>query len=244
MGKTRLDQRLVSLSLFESRARAAAAIKAGQVTVNGVTAEKAAMIVAPDDIIDAEATHDFVSRGALKLQKGLAHFDYHVRDGVVVDVGASTGGFTDVLLRHGAAYVYAVDVGQEQLHDSLRDDARVNNMAGVNARHLSAADFDRKLDGLVCDVSFISQTKALAELAPSVSENAWAIALIKPQFELDKAALGKNGVVTDAVLRDGVCNDIRHWWQAQGWQVDDIIESPITGPQGNIEYLIGARKSA
>ena len=244
MGKTRLDQSLVSLSLFESRARAAAAIKAGQVTVNGITAEKASMSVSSDDNIEAQAAHDFVSRGALKLQKGLAHFDYDVRDGVFVDIGASTGGFTDVLLRHGAARVYAVDVGQDQLHDSLLRDRRVENMAGVNARHLAATDFERKLDGLVCDVSFISQSKALAGLAPSLPAHAWVIALIKPQFELDKAALGKNGVVTDADLRLAVCDDVSHWWQAQGWRVDDIVESPITGPQGNVEYLIGARKSA
>lgn len=244
MGKTRLDQQLVSLSLFESRARAAAAIKAGQVTVNGITAEKASMSVSSDDVIEAEAAHDFVSRGALKLQKGLAHFGYAARNGMFADIGASTGGFTDVLLRQGAAFVYAVDVGQDQLHENLRGDARVKNMAGINARHLSAADFDRPLDGLVCDVSFISQTKALAVLAPSLPQKAWAIALIKPQFELDKAALGKNGVVTDADLRLAVCDDVSHWWQAQGWRVDDIVESPITGPQGNVEYLIGARKSA
>ena len=244
MGKTRLDQRLVCLSLFESRARAAAAIKAGQVTVNGITAEKASMSVSSDDNIEAQAAHDFVSRGALKLQKGLAYFDYDVRDGVFVDIGASTGGFTDVLLRHGAALVYAVDVGQDQLHDSLLRDRRVENMAAVNARHLAAGNFDRKLDGLVCDVSFISQSKALDGLAPSLPAHAWAIALIKPQFELDKAALGKNGVVTDADLRLVACDDVSRWWQRQGWQVDDIIESPIAGPQGNVEYLIGARKSA
>ena len=244
LGKTRLDQQLVSLSVFESRARATVAIKAGQVTVNGITVKKASMSVSPNDVIEAEAAHDFVSRGALKLQKGLAHFGYATRNGVFADIGASTGGFTDVLLRQGAAFVYAVDVGQDQLHESLHGDARVDNMAGINARHLSAADFDRSLDGLVCDVSFISQTKALAELAPSLLEKAWAIALIKPQFELDKAALGKNGVVTDADLRLAVCDDVSHWWQAHGWRVDDIIESPITGPQGNVEYLIGARKSA
>jgi 23S rRNA (cytidine1920-2'-O)/16S rRNA (cytidine1409-2'-O)-methyltransferase len=244
VGKTRLDQQLVSLSLFESRARAAAAIKAGQVTVNGEIAEKAAMMVSPDDEIAAQAAHDFVSRGALKLDKALRHFDYAVAGGIFADIGASTGGFTDVLLRHGAAYIYAVDVGHDQLHASLLGDARVQNMAGVNARHLTLADFDRPLNGLVCDVSFISQKKALAALAPYAPEDTWAIALIKPQFELDKAALGKNGVVCEARLREAVCDDVRDWWQAQGWRVEDIIESPITGPQGNIEYLLGARKTA
>lgn len=244
MSKTRLDQQLVSLSLFESRARAAAAIKAGLVRVNGVTATKAAMTVAADDTITAEAAHGYVSRGGLKLAAGLTRFDYRVANGVFADIGASTGGFTDVLLQRDAAFVYAVDVGREQLHDSLRDHPNVADMAGVNARDLTAADFDRPLSGLVCDVSFISQEKALASLLPMMPAHSWAIALIKPQFELDKAALGKNGVVADATLRQQVCTRISGWWQGQGWQVDGVIESPITGPQGNVEYLIGARLGA
>ena len=242
LGKARLDQYLVSLGLFESRARAAAAIKAGQVTVNGVAASKAAMTVSETDEIEARAAHDFVSRGALKLEKALAHFNYRVQGGVFADIGASTGGFSDILLRHGAGFIYAIDVGRDQLHDTLRQNALVRDMQGVNARHLTAADFDHNLSGLVCDVSFISQAKALSALVPLMPAGAWAIALIKPQFEVGKAALGKNGVVSHAESRQSACDAIGAWWQGQGWHVDGIIESPIAGPQGNIEYLIGARK--
>ena len=244
LGKTRLDQHLVNLSLFESRARAAAAIKAGLVRVNGETAVKAATGVTAHDLIEAEAAHAFVSRGGVKLEKALAHFGYRVSGGVFVDIGASTGGFTDVLLKGGAAFIYAVDVGRDQLHASLRGDARVQNMAGTNARHVTAAHFDRTLSGLVCDVSFINQEKALAGILPLMPVGGWAIALIKPQFEVGKAALGKNGVVSDGDLRRQVCDKVAAWWQAQGWCVDGVIESPITGPQGNVEYLIGARKIA
>ena len=242
--KARLDQQLVHLALFESRARAVAAIKAGQVSVNGQTVLKAAAMVAADDIIEAQPAHDFVSRGGLKLDKALAHFDYLVADGVFADIGASTGGFTDVLLKADAAYVYAVDVGRDQLHPRLVRDARVKNMQETNARNLAAGDFDHALSGFVCDVSFINLEKALAALMPLMPANSWAIALIKPQFEVGKSALGKNGVVTDAALRGRVCDAVQADWQAKGWRVDGVIESPITGPQGNVEYLIGARKSA
>jgi 23S rRNA (cytidine1920-2'-O)/16S rRNA (cytidine1409-2'-O)-methyltransferase len=243
LGKTRLDQHLVNLSLFESRTRAAAAIKAGLVRVNGETALKAATGVSQNDRIEAEAEHAFVSRGGMKLEKALAHFGYSVSDGIFADIGASTGGFSDVLLRSGAAFIYAIDVGHDQLHASLQGDARVQNMAGVNVRHITAAHFDRPLLGLVCDVSFINQEKALAAMLPLMPIDAWAIALIKPQFEVGKAALGKNGVVSDAALRRQVCDTLTAWWQAQGWCVDGVTESPITGPQGNIEYLLGARKT-
>ena len=240
--KTRLDQHLVNLSLFESRARAAAAIKAGHVSVNGDTAKKPALSVSAEDKIEARPAHDFVSRGGLKLAHAVAHFDYPIAQRVFVDVGASTGGFTDVLLRHDAAFVYAVDVGQGQLHARLQNDARVKNMQGVNARHLAAADFERPLDGFVCDVSFINLEKALASLMGFMPVGAQAIALIKPQFEVGKALLGKNGVVGNAETRAAVCDGVRRHWQSLGWQVDGIVESPITGPQGNVEYLIGARK--
>ena len=240
--KERLDQHLVNLSLFESRARAAAAIKAGRVQVNGQVVTKPASMVAPNVDIEAQAAYEFVSRGGLKLAHGLAHFNYPVKGGVFADIGASTGGFSDVLLRHEAAFIYAVDVGHEQLHPKLQMHKRVKNMQGINARDLSAADFDRALDGFVCDVSFINLEKALVAIMPLIKKGGWAIALIKPQFEVGKAALGKNGVVTDAAKRLAVCETVRQNWQSAGWQVDDIVESPITGPQGNVEYLIGARR--
>ncbi|MGI9438114.1 MAG: TlyA family RNA methyltransferase [Parvibaculales bacterium] len=242
MGKTRLDQKLVNLSLFDSRARAASAIKAGLVRVNGKPAVKAAMSVSDGDEISAAGEHEFVSRGGMKLAAALAHFDYRVSGGTFADIGASTGGFTDVLLQHGAAHVFAVDVGQDQLHAKLRQDERVRDMSAINARHLTAEDFDRALDGLVCDVSFISQTKALAALLPLMPEKSWALSLIKPQFELDKSALGKNGVVSNAALRHAACEAVQNWWQSQNWHVDGVIESPITGPQGNVEFLLAARR--
>ena len=242
--KARLDQHLVSSGLFDSRAQAAAAIKAGQVSVNGTPARKPAQIISVTDDIKAGAAHAFVSRGGVKLQAALAHFEYPVADKTIIDVGASTGGFTDVLLRHGAAYVFAVDVGQDQLHDSLKHDRRVKNMQKTNARHADAAWFDRPLDALVCDVSFISVKLALKTALDLIEPQGWALMLIKPQFEVGRDHLGKNGVVSDAAARARACADVRDWLAAHpaGWHVDGLIESPITGPQGNIEYLLAARR--
>lgn len=242
--RLRLDQHLVSLGLFDSRAQAAAAIKAGQVFINGTPARKASQSISANDTIAAHAAHGFVSRGGLKLDKGLKHFSYGVADKVIVDVGASTGGFSDVLLQNGVGHVYALDVGHGQLQEKIAANARVSNLEKHNARAATADWFDRPLDALVCDVSFISLKLALDNLLHLVGAGGWAIMLIKPQFEVGKAALGKNGVVSDVGLRQSVCDDIAAWLNAHaaGWQVDGIIESPITGPQGNVEYLLGARK--
>lgn len=243
-GKTRLDQHLVNLGLFDSRARAAAAIKAGQVQVNGAQARKAAQSVSPRDKITAQEAHDYVSRGGVKLAHALAHFALSAQDKTALDIGASTGGFTDVLLQHGAAHVYAVDVGHDQLHEKLRRDARVSNHEGVNARHLTATMFDSQPDVLVCDASFISLKLVLEAALGLVASGGWLVALVKPQFEVGKDNLGKNGVVTDAGLRDAVCADVTGWLDghATGWRVTGLIESPITGPQGNVEFLISAQK--
>lgn len=242
--KTRLDQHLVSLGLFDSRAQAAAAIKAGQVSVNGVAARKASQSIFAEDKITAQAAHGFVSRGGVKLEKGLAHFAYPVADKVIVDVGASTGGFCDVLLQNGAAHVFALDVGHGQLHEKIIANARITNLEKHNAREAQADWFDRPLEALVCDVSFISLKLALDNLLHLISEDGWVVMLIKPQFEVGKSALGKNGVVSDARLRQKTCEDIIAWLSAHeaGWQVDGVIESPITGPQGNVEFLLGAQK--
>ena len=242
--KTRLDQHLVSLGHFDSRAQAAAAIKAGQVFVNGAAARKASQSISADDTIAAQAAHGFVSRGGLKLEKGLAHFAYPVADKVIVDVGASTGGFCDVLLQNGAAHIYALDVGHGQLHEKIAADTNVTNLEKHNARAATADWFDRPLDALVCDVSFISLKLALDSLLHIVGDGGWAIMLVKPQFEVGKSALGKNGVVSDAGLRQNVCDDIAAFMagHAAGWRVDGVIESPITGPQGNVEFLLGAQK--
>lgn len=244
MPRLRLDQHLVALGLFESRAQAAAAIKAGRVYVNGDKARKASQAVSPHDDIHASAAHDFVSRGGLKLDAALAHFNYSVKDKTLVDVGASTGGFTDVALRSGAAFVYALDVGHGQLHASLCGHARVQNLEKHNARHAQADWFAHPIHALVCDVSFISLKLALDRLLDLVHSQGWAIMLIKPQFEVGKAQLGKNGVVTDPASRQQICDDMVTWINNHkiGWSVDGVIESPITGPQGNVEFLLGARK--
>ena len=244
-GRLRLDQHLVSLGLFKSRAQAVAAIKAGQVFINGTPARKVSQSISADDAITAQAAHGFVSRGGLKLEKGLKHFAYPVEGLSAVDVGASTGGFSDVLLQNNISYLYALDVGHGQLHERIAADARVSKLEKHNARDAVADWFDRPLDALVCDVSFISLKLALDNLLHLINDGGWALMLVKPQFEVGKAALGKNGVVSDAALRQSVCDDIVTWLNAHsaGWQVDGVIESPITGPRGNVEYLLGAQKN-
>ena len=242
--KIRLDQHLQALGYFDSRAQAAAAIKAGQVFINGQPARKASQTVSMHDRIDAQAAHGFVSRGGLKLDKALTHFAYPVAGKTIVDVGASTGGFCDVLLKKDAKHIYALDVGQGQLHEKIAADARVANMEKHNARAAMADWFEVAPEALVCDVSFISVKLALDHLLSLTAPQAWAIILVKPQFEVGRSGLGKNGVVSDGARREKVCVDIKEWVEAHaaGWCVDDIIESPITGPQGNVEYLLGAHK--
>jgi 23S rRNA (cytidine1920-2'-O)/16S rRNA (cytidine1409-2'-O)-methyltransferase len=243
-GKTRLDQHLVNVGLFDSRARAAAAIKAGRVTVNGMAARKAAQSVVPSDAIVAQEAHDYVSRGGVKLAYALAHFNLCVRDKTALDIGASTGGFSDVLVQQGAARVYAVDVGRDQLHEKLRQNPRISNHEGVNARYLTADLFDRQPEVLVCDASFISLKLVLEAALGLIAPTGWLVALVKPQFEVGKENLGKNGVVTDEGLRAKVCADIENWINTHetGWRVHGLVESPITGPQGNVEFLINAQK--
>ena len=240
----RLDQFLVSRGDFDTRSRAAAAIKAGHVTVNGVAARKASQNVSTDDVIEATPAHAYVSRGGLKLAHALALFEPPVAGLTALDIGASTGGFTDVLLQHGAAHVYAVDVGQEQLHDRLKADARVANMQNTNARTLRPDMFARSIDIVVCDASFISLRLVLPPALALAQPGGWMVALIKPQFEVGRAGLGKNGVVSDPALRQQACDDISAWVSGHetGWQLRDVVESPISGPQGNIEYLLYAEK--
>ena len=243
--KTRLDQHLVNLGLFDSRAQSAAAIQAQQVKVNGAPARKNSQMVSTQDEIIAAPAHGYVSRGGLKLEKALAHFAYPMQGKTVLDIGASTGGFSDVALQNGAAHILAVDVGRDQLHAKLKTDARVTNLEGLNARHITPETFDRPIDALVCDVSFISLELALDSALNIIAPGGWALALIKPQFEAGKDKLGKNGVVSDPALHAQICARIEAWVTAHpsGWQVDGIIESPIKGPQGNVEFLIGARNS-
>jgi 23S rRNA (cytidine1920-2'-O)/16S rRNA (cytidine1409-2'-O)-methyltransferase len=197
----------------------------------------------PDDtVIDVRGReHPWVSRGGMKLAHGLAHFGFDVKGRVCVDVGSSTGGFTDVLLHHGAAKVYAVDVGYGQLADKLRKDPRVVVLERTNARHLTATEIPDALDAVVCDASFIGLRTVLPASLMVTKPGAVLIALIKPQFEVGKDRVGKGGVVRDPALHAEVCDMISTWLAEQpGWQVRGVTPSPITGPEGNVEFLIGA----
>ncbi|MEQ8666236.1 MAG: TlyA family RNA methyltransferase [Rhodospirillales bacterium] len=243
--KQRADQALVERGLVESRTKAQAVIMAGLVYTDTRRIDKASDTVADGQALSVKGRdHPWVSRGGLKLAGGLDHFGYDPAGGVFLDVGASTGGFTDVLLSRGAGRVYAVDVGHGQLDWKLRNDDRVVVLERTNARHLTADEVPDPLDGVVCDASFISLKTVLPAGLALAKPGAFLCALIKPQFEVGKGQVGKGGVVRDPALHDTVIADIRDWLGALGgWQVDGVNESPITGPEGNKEFLIGARKS-
>lgn len=243
MAKTRLDQLLVERGLVESRTRAQALIMAGKVMVGDRTAEKAGQQVAEDAVVVLkEKDHPWVSRGGLKLDHALTHFEIDVTGLVAMDVGSSTGGFTDVLLQRGAARVYAVDSGTNQLAWSLRSDPRVIVHEQTSARILKSEHIPEPIGIIVCDASFIGLSKVLERPLTFASPGAWLVALIKPQFEAGRAEVGKGGVVRDPAVHERVCADVRAWLEAQpGWQVLGITTSPITGPEGNVEFLIAAR---
>ena len=242
--KQRLDQALVERGLAESRARAQAVILAGLVYSGERRLDKAGMSVAPDMAIELRGQpHPWVSRGGLKLVHGLDQFKIDPAGLVAIDVGASTGGFTDVLLARGAAKVYAVDVGHGQLAWKLRTDARVVLLEKTNARHLSAVQVPEPIDLVVCDASFIGLETVLPAALALAKPGAALVALIKPQFEVGKGRVGKGGVVRDAALHEEVCARIAAWLPTQGWTVLGVTPSPIQGPEGNIEFLIAARKT-
>ena len=242
--KLRADQALVERGLAESRGRAQALILAGKVFSGERRIEKAGQPVADDFPLEVRGQdHPWVSRGGLKLEHGLRHFGFSPAGRVCLDVGASTGGFTDVLLAHGAARVHAVDVGHGQLAWKLRNDPRVVVHEKTNARHLTAADIADPIGALVCDASFIGLATLLPAPLALCAEGAWAIALIKPQFEAGPAAVGRKGVVRDPAVHAAVCERIRDWWGGlPGWRVVGVTESPITGPEGNREFLIGTTR--
>ena len=242
--KCRLDQALVERGLAPSRARAQGAIKAGHVSVNGHKVVKPAAQATPSDRIELSGLeHPYVSRAALKLVRGLDCFGVAVEGRHALDLGASTGGFTQVLLERGAAHVIATDVGHGQLDDSLRNDPRVTAIEGLNAKNVDATSVPEPFDLIVCDLSFISLKKALPatlELAPVGAD---LLALIKPQFEVGKGRLGKGGVVKGEGLHEEVCADIAEWLSSlPGWAVKGVTPSPIEGGDGNREFLIAARK--
>ena len=242
--KQRADLLLVALGLAESRARAQALILAGKVFTDSKRVEKAGDLLADGVPIEVRGQdHPWVSRGGLKLAHALAHFGLNPEGRVCLDLGASTGGFTDVLLQHGAAKVYAVDVGHGQLAWKLRQDPRVEVLEKTNARYLDAGAIPEPIGALVCDASFIGLRTILPAPLALCAPGAFAVALIKPQFEAGAGQVGKGGVVRDAALHRSICAMITDWWAAlPGWQVLGITESPITGPEGNKEFLIAARR--
>lgn len=241
--RPRADLVLVERGLAESRARAQALILAGLVYEGTKRVEKPGDGVAQPEALSVRGRdHPWVSRGGLKLVKGLDHFGIDPAGLTGLDVGASTGGFTDVLLNRGAAKVYAVDVGHGQLAWSLRQDPRVVVLERTNARHLDRAAIPDPVGIVVCDASFIGLETVLPAALALAAPGAWAVALIKPQFEVGPDRVGKGGVVRDPELHREVCDRISAWLAARpGWQVLGVTESPITGPEGNVEFLIGGR---
>ncbi len=241
--KIRIDQLLVERGLAESRAKAQAYIMAGLVMVAEQKIDKPGQKVLSDATVDLKGKdHPWVSRGGIKLDHALDHFDINVTGLTAIDVGSSTGGFTDVMLSRGAAKVYAVDSGTNQLAWKLRQDDRVVVHEQTSARILTDTHIPEPIDLIVCDASFISLTKVLELPMQFARDKAQLIALIKPQFEAERADVGKGGVVRDAAIHDQVCEKVRDWLDAQNWQVLGISQSPITGPKGNVEFLIGAVK--
>ena len=240
----RLDHYLVQNGLVPSRTRAQQAIAAGLVRVNGNPASKPAQKIADsDDVQLTGVAHDFVSRGGVKLAAALERFAIDPQGKTCLDLGASTGGFSDVLLRAGAARVYAVDVGHGQLHESIAGDPRVINLEKTHAKDLSQALVPDAVDLIVCDVSFISLKKALPYALALAGENASLAVLIKPQFEVGREGIGKGGIVKDG-LGEPAAQEIACWIETQGWRVIGLIESPIAGGDGNREFLLGATRAA
>jgi 23S rRNA (cytidine1920-2'-O)/16S rRNA (cytidine1409-2'-O)-methyltransferase len=240
--RTRADQLLVDRGLVESRTRAQALILAGKVFSGERRIAKAGDTLAPDAALEVRGQdHPWVSRGGLKLAHALDQFGLSPQGRICLDVGASTGGFTDVLLAQDAAKVHAVDVGHGQLAWKLRTDPRVVVHEKTNARYLTRDAIADPIEALVCDASFIGLTTLLPAPLALCVDGAWAVALIKPQFEAGPDAVGRNGVVRDPGVHAQVCERVRLWWGAlPGWRVLGVTESPITGPEGNREFLIAA----
>ncbi|MBS7698304.1 MULTISPECIES: TlyA family RNA methyltransferase [unclassified Chelatococcus] len=239
--KTRADKLLVERGFFETRARAQAAIAAGLVTADGVTVRKSSDSLAPDAAITASAPHPYVSRGGVKLEAGLEAFALSPTGKICLDIGASTGGFTEVLLGRDALKVYAVDVGHGQLHASVAADPRVVSLEGTDARGLTPAEIPDSIGFIVADVSFISLRLVLPPVLPLLADDAALVALVKPQFEAGRAHVAK-GIVRDPAIHARVCDDIADFVSGLGFDVLGLIPSPIAGGDGNREFLIGARR--
>ena len=243
--KIRADQLLVDRGLAESRAKAQALILAGLVYSGERKIEKAGQALAAAAPLEVRGKdHPWVSRGGIKLAHALDHFGWDVGGAVALDVGSSTGGFTDVLLQRGAAKVFAVDVGTNQLAWKLRQDPRVVVHEQTNARYLSDAVVTEPVDMITCDASFISLAKVLDRALDFAALGGRLVALVKPQFEAERHEIGKGGVVRDAEVHARVCAAAADWLEGRGWRVVGVTPSPITGPEGNVEFLIGAEKGA
>jgi 23S rRNA (cytidine1920-2'-O)/16S rRNA (cytidine1409-2'-O)-methyltransferase len=240
--RVRLDQYLVENGHFDSREKAQRAILAGQITVCGRIADKAGTKVSSDSEILITGRDRYVGRGGHKLEGALSGFAIDPTGMTCLDLGSSTGGFTDCLLQHWATHVTAVDVGRGQLAWSLRQDPRVDVREGINARYLTASDFERRFDLIVGDLSFISLTKILPAAFQLLNQEGLMIVLIKPQFELARADIGKGGIVRDAAARLRAVDSIKTWVRNAGHRFDSFIESPLPGTSGNIEFLALLRR--
>ena len=244
MSKVRADQLLVARGLAESRTRAQALILAGNVFAGDKRVGKAGDLLQEDAELSVKGRdHPWVSRGGIKLDHGLNFFGFDVAGAVALDVGSSTGGFTDVLLSRGAAKVYAVDVGTNQLAWKLRSDPRVVVHEQTNARDLTPDIIPEPVDIVVCDASFIGLAKVLDRALDLAKPGAKLVALVKPQFEAGREEVGKGGVVRDEAVHERVCQQAANWVRSMGWTILGIERSPITGPEGNVEFLLGAIKS-
>jgi len=242
VGRKRADVLLVERGLFESRAKARAAIEAGGVTADGRRVAKASETLDDVSEIVAAAAHPWVGRGALKLAHALDLWPIPVAGAVVLDVGASTGGFTEVALSRGAARVYAVDVGRGQLHPRLAADVRVDNLEAIDARALTTHHVPQAPGLIVSDVSFISLAKALPAALTLAAPGADLVALVKPQFEVGPARIGKRGLVKDPAARTDAVAAVRVFLESSGWRVQATTQSPIAGGDGAVEYLLWAKK--
>ncbi|MGN6278542.1 MAG: TlyA family RNA methyltransferase [Sphingomonas sp.] len=243
MAKQRIDQLLVDRGLAESRTRAQALVMAGLVFVGERKIDKAGQQVAEDAQVEVRGRdHPWVSRGGIKLAHGLDHFGWDVAGAVAIDVGSSTGGFTDVLLTRGAARVYAVDSGTNQLAWKLRKDDRVIVHEQTSARVLTLAHVPEAIDLIVCDASFIGLAKVLEVPLSFAKLQARALVLVKPQFEAGREEVGKGGVVRNPAVHTRVCDEVAAWFVQQGWRVVGVDQSPITGPEGNVEFLLAAQR--
>ncbi len=234
---------LVERGEAESRARAQALVMAGLVFVKGQRIDKPGHKLPEDAEIELKGRdHPWVGRGGVKLDGAIKHFGLDPTGAVAMDIGSSTGGFTQVLLHHGATHVFAVDVGTNQLDWKLRNDPRITVLEQTNARTLTEQQIDRSCNWVVCDASFISLRKVLETPLKLAGKECQLVALIKPQFEVARNEVGKGGIVRDEALHARVCDEVREWLEGDGWTIQGIVESPIKGTEGNVEFLIAARR--